>query len=132
MKTNYHKLKKVQREKKKKEVTEKKLDSLWSLRVKERDGFKCQVPDCNKTTYLNSHHIFSRSSRSVRWYLRNGITLCSGHHTLNSAFSAHKAPADFIEWLKIYLGEEEYQSLRARAHLVEKRDRDTIFSELSA
>ena len=116
--------------KKEKKLKEKDVDALWSLKVKQRDKYKCVY--CSKTSYLNSHHIFSRSNRSVRFYLPNGITLCSGHHTLNSAFSAHKAPADFIEWLKVYLGEEKYNDLRRRAHEVEKRSLEELFSELSA
>lgn len=90
-----------------------KRDAQWAIDIKNRDGNKCLY--CGKTTYLNSHHIFSRSNRSVRWELNNGITLCSGHHTLNSDFSAHKTPADFIEWIKELWGEEWYQDLRTQA-----------------
>ncbi len=93
-------------------------DDQWSLDIKTRDGFKCCY--CDKTTYLNSHHIFSRSNHSVRWDMDNGICLCSGHHTLNSDFSAHKTPAEFIEWIKERNGIEWYERLRAKARQVDK------------
>mgnify|MGYP003762010899 CR=1 FL=1 len=93
-----------------------KLDTLWSDKVKE--GGKCDY--CGKNTYLNAHHIFSRSNYSVRWDLDNGICLCSGHHTLNSSFSAHKTPAEFIEWIKEKRGIEWYERLRSKAKSVVK------------
>ena len=88
-------------------------DNEWARAVKERDGWKCCV--CGKSDYLNSHHIFSRSNYNLRWYLENGITLCPSHHLFDTELSAHKAPTEFVEWLKIYLGEEKYASLRRKA-----------------
>lgn len=102
----------------------KKRDSNWSYMVKELAGNKCEY--CGKTEYLNSHHIFSRSNHAVRWYLPNGICLCSGHHTLKSDFSAHKTPADFVEWIKEYRGMEWYEDLRMRARTVAKSIIDTL------
>lgn len=105
-------------------ITEKALDEYWAEKVKTRDRNKCVI--CGKTTYLNAHHIYSRSNRSTRWKLINGITLCSGHHTLNSTFSAHKTPQDFSEFIEKYLGEDRLDELRALAHSAEKRDRDIL------
>jgi len=99
------------------------LDKLWSEIVKQRAGYRCEfrVPGvrCKKTTYLNAHHIFSRSNLSVRWDLDNGVCLCSGHHTLNNN-SAHKAPVEFIEWIKEMWGLEWYEDLRKKANTVKK------------
>ena len=91
----------------------KRKDDEWSRLVKERAGFKCEY--CGKKDYLNSHHIFSRSNRSVRWDLDNGICLDSGCHVFSSVFSAHKTPAEFVEFIKDKRGEEWYQSLRVKA-----------------
>ena len=79
------------------------LDVAWSAKVKERDGFMCQKCG-SKDKQLNSHHIFSRSHKSTRWDIDNGITLCAGCHTLGNG-SAHKDPKDFMEWLTPILGE---------------------------
>jgi hypothetical protein len=93
-------------------------DKNWAYLVKELAGNKCEF--CGKTEHLNSHHIFSRSSHNLRWDVTNGIALCSGHHTLKSDFSAHKTPADFVEWIKEYRGLEWYEDLRRRAKSIEK------------
>lgn len=97
----------------------KKKDKKWADDIKERDGFKCVK--CKKDTYLNAHHIFSRSNYSTRWDLDNGITLCSGCHVFSSKFSAHKTPVEFIEWLKDLRGNEWYEELRLKARQIYKR-----------
>lgn len=91
-------------------------DKKWSLEIKERDGFKCLY--CGKEDYLNSHHIFSRSNYAVRWDMDNGITLCSGCHTMSSKFSAHKTPLEFVEFIRELWGEEWYERLRKKARTV--------------
>ncbi|MCK4320968.1 hypothetical protein KAX08_00395 [candidate division WOR-3 bacterium] len=99
------------------------LDKLWAEIIKKRADYRCEYREpanrCKKMTYLNTHHIFSRSNLSVRWDLDNGVCLCSGHHTLNNN-SAHKAPAEFIEWIKEMWGIEWYENLRKKANQVKK------------
>jgi hypothetical protein len=58
----------------------KELDSLWSAKVRERDG-KCVL--CGKGGKgLQAHHYIKTKARSLkyRWDTRNGITLCYGCH----------------------------------------------------
>ncbi len=69
------------------------LDALWSEKVKELADFKCEI--CGKKNNLNSHHYIGRRSRITRWWLPNGICLCSGHHKLDLQ-SAHEHP----DWFK--------------------------------
>jgi hypothetical protein len=95
------------------------LDSLWSQLVKLKAGNKCEV--CGKTEYLNSHHIFSRSNRAMRFDDRNGAALCPNHHVLGN-WSAHKSPIEFIEWLKEKRGVKWYKEIRLRAGTVSKVD----------
>lgn len=90
------------------------LDNLWSELVKIIGGYECAY--CGKTSYLNSHHLFSRNNFAVRWDTTNGMCLCSGCHTLSSKFSAHKTPIEFVEWLKVKIGEEAYDKLRLKAN----------------
>lgn len=94
----------------------KKRDKNWAYLVKELAGNKCEY--CGKTEHLNSHHIFSRSNHLLRWDITNGICLCAGHHVFSTEFSAHKSPAEFIEWVKEYRGLEWYEDLRKRAKRV--------------
>lgn len=99
-------------------ASNKRKDDKWSHEVKERANFKCEY--CGSTTSLNSHHIFSRSNRSVRWDLDNGVCICSKHHVFSSAFSAHLSPIEFVEWLKDKRGHEWYDNLRVKAKSIAK------------
>lgn len=91
-----------------------KLDDAWSKLVKLRAGNKCEY--CGKTTTLNSHHIFSRSKKSVRWEVLNGVCLCVAHHTFSSSFSAHKTPTEFTYWLEKTKGKKFMEKLTQMAH----------------
>ena len=105
----------------------KKADDLWSLLVKVKANNRCEY--CGKTSSLNSHHIFSRSNKSVRWDEDNGVCLCVSHHVFGN-FSAHKAPADFIEWIKGVRGEDWYKRLRKSANTPHMPDLVSISSYL--
>lgn len=94
------------------------LDTAWSELVKLRGNNQCEY--CGKRSYVQSHHIFSRSKKSVRWDPQNGIALCAGHHTLSSQFSAHKTPLEFTDWLYKYRGEDKIMHLRVRASMISK------------
>jgi len=97
---------------------DKKLDDTWAKLVKLRAGNKCEV--CQKTTYLNSHHIYSRAKRSTRWHPKNGVCLCVAHHVFSSRFSAHKTPLEFTEWLYNTKGDNYMLNLKIRANTVSK------------
>ncbi len=105
----------------------KKLDILWSEAVKIAAGNKCLV--CGKTKYLNSHHFYSRSNQSVRWAIENGCSLCSGHHTLCNN-SAHKAPADFVEFMIEERGEKWLADLRVKKNTIRKQFYEEVRQEL--
>jgi hypothetical protein len=93
------------------------LDRTWSEAVKRKANNKCEY--CGKTTGLNSHHIFSRSNKRVRWDINNGICVCVLHHVFG-LFSAHKSPIEFVEWLKEYRGVDWYEELRKKAKFTDK------------
>lgn len=95
-----------------------KLDEAWSELVKLEAGNKCEV--CGTDKNLNSHHIWSRSNRSVRWSPANGVCLCVGHHTFNSKFSAHKTPTEFTYWLEENYGKVFLDELRIEANRTKK------------
>ena len=88
----------------------KKLDNAWSAKVREYG--MCEY--CHKTSHLNAHHFYSRAIRSVRWDIDNGFCLCAGCHVLSSKFSAHKTPAEFVDWAIERRGREWYDDLRER------------------
>lgn len=94
------------------------LDVAWSLLVKLKAKMQCEV--CGKRSALNSHHIYSRSKKSTRWYVPNGICLCVGCHTFSSKFSAHKTPLEFTQWLVKYKGQNFIDMLQLRANATSK------------
>jgi len=94
----------------------KKLDKAWSDKVREYG--MCEK--CHKTSPLNAHHFYSRAVRSVRWDVENGFCLCVGCHVFSSKFSAHKTPAEFIEWAIEKRGEAWYESLKERKNAQRK------------
>lgn len=104
---------------KSKKGLDKALDDAWALLVKLKAGMRCEVPNCNKTP-LNSHHIYSRSKKSTRWHVPNGICLCVGHHVFSSTFSAHKTSYEFSKWLDKYKGKDYMERLELRANTTSK------------
>jgi 5-methylcytosine-specific restriction endonuclease McrA len=74
----------------------KKLDKEWSLKVRTRDGFKCQI--CGKKGN-QPMHIIPRMFFDTRWELWNGLTGCFSCHIANK-YSCHKNPIWFYNWLK--------------------------------
>jgi len=96
------------------------LDSLWAKVIKQRANNRCEY--CGKTTTLNSHHIFSRSNMGTRWSPENGVCLCVSHHVFGS-MSAHKAPVEFVLWLKEKRGDEWFEALRIKAKSICKPDK---------
>lgn len=110
---------------------DKKLDDAWAKLVKIRAGNKCEY--CGKTSYLNSHHIFSRSKKSVRWDAMNGICLCVGCHTFSSKFSAHKTPLEFTYWLERKKGKPWIELLTIKANQISKLhqfEKEVLLDEL--
>jgi len=106
----------------------KKADILWSECVKIRDWYKCAY--CGKKEHLNSHHLFTRSRKSTRWDIDNGISLCSWHHTLSSTFSAHQTWLEFFEWLEKQKGREWIDKLSTKSRWIIKVTPDFIKSEI--
>ena len=71
---------------------------------------------CGKIDNLQTAHIISRSNRTVRWDLKNVLCLCAGDH-INFA---HKNPLLYAEFIKEYLGDDEYEQLKIRATKIKK------------
>jgi len=108
-----------------------KLDEAWSKAVKIQAGMKCEY--CGKETTLNSHHVYSRSNRSVRWDLSNGYCLCVSHHTFGQV-SAHKSPMEFSKWMEQDRGVEWAEALEIKAHQTvkwNKQDKEQILEALN-
>lgn len=100
------------------------FDKMRSDLVKIRAWYKCEY--CWKTTYLNSHHIFTRNNYSTRFDLDNWVCLCAWHHTFNPHFSAHKTPMEFTQRIILKRWKTRYENLRYKAKQIWNKDYDRI------
>ena len=93
-------------------------DRVWADLVKERDGFTCRrclrIFPWGDRQGLHAHHVFTRSRKSTRHMLINGVSLCFGDHMW-----AHRNPLDFHEWMQDELG-PEYDELQAISRSMKK------------
>lgn len=88
-------------------------DTAWAKEVKARDDYTCRR--CHKSypeghRGIHAHHIFTRSRKSTRHDLLNGVTLCMGCHLW-----AHKNPLEAMEWFQTELGQAIFDELRFKS-----------------
>lgn len=98
---------------------DKRLDDAWSLLVKLRAKNRCEFCGIQDDT-LSSHHIHTRSNKSVRWDVENGVALCYKHHVGSSVFSAHGTPDKFDEWITGVKGVRFMERLNQRKNSLGK------------
>jgi hypothetical protein len=96
----------------------KQADSLWSLVIKKRDNYRCQLAGKDHLKCkgnLQSAHIISRTKLSIRYNLCNGRCLCQAHHTYYTFRSS--------EWIQIVtqLWNDDYVSLLQQRNLLQKQ-----------
>ena len=104
----------------------KKLDKLWSLKVKERAKFKCEYCLAGEDKILNSCHIIGRRNRSTRWDLENGMCLCYSHHM---AYDHHLPQHEDIR--NEVIGQKRITRLTKKRNVIAKnQDYETIKEEL--
>jgi len=134
LKLEREKVKKIKRQIKKKEKSEVSigtLDGLWRKAVKLVYGDTCDI--CGRSEYINIHHFFSRSNTRLRWFVPNGIVLCAKHHNFDHYISAHKAPAEFVDFIKRKRGDEWYHIILTKNQeqgqkVDKKRTREILLS----
>ena len=80
-----------------KKTTDKERYKEWSIRVRTRDNYECQI--CRSTERSNAHHIIPRQIKEWTFDVDNGITLCVKHHKFSRVCSAHNNPLAFFLWL---------------------------------
>lgn len=91
----------------KKKKLENECDKLWSQCIIARDG-TCR--GTNSIDRLSAHHIRSRTHRSTRWDLDNGLCLSWKVHFLQKA-----NPERFQDLIINIIGDEKYQALKRKS-----------------
>ena len=102
----------------------KKADRLFSLAIRERDGWACR--HCGSTYLVQCAHIISRRYNATRWSLDNAVCLCAKHH-----MKWTHDPLGWEDWV-----EERFPGrlaqLKIRARLgVAKVDLEAVVASLS-
>jgi len=80
------------------------ISDLWRLVIYKQADYRCEIPGCNYNSsncQLNAHHIEGKSNHYLRWSLKNGISLCPGHHTFNQVSAHSPASSGQLEFRKI-------------------------------
>ena len=105
-----------------KRTLRKKLDTLWSKTVRERDMWCCRHIGKTYSSRLNAHHIITKSTGDIlRWDVINGITLCCMPCHKWHDGSAHQDPNAFNKWYRkshpsqwAYLQRQKHKKIYAK------------------
>jgi len=103
----------------------KKLDKEWSLKVRERYKFKCQV--CGSIRHSNNaHHIIPKhASKELRYDIRNGICLCIHCHKFGPR-AAHQNALWFNKWMRRNKYKQWRWAMIAGGITTDKENKETI------
>jgi len=91
----------------KKSTLDRKLLALWSIKVRERAGNKCEL--CYSPAQ-NAHHYWGKRNQSTRYSLKNGVSLCYNCH-VGQVKSAHESPDWFRGEIRKKRGVKWYNEL---------------------
>jgi hypothetical protein len=105
----------------------KKLDKKFGEIVRSR-GYCLKCNKGAEQVTLHCAHIFSRRNVSVRWDFDNAVSLCYSCHY----WWAHPNPILFTDFIKDYLGEMKYESLKIRANTIKKFTMEELQSLLKS
>lgn len=104
-----------------------KADRAWSNYIHAANN-RCMIgEDCEG--WLEAHHLISRSVKSLRHDINNGVLLCTKHHKLSIELSAHNNPEAFAEWLLEH-APEKLAYIKAHKWDIEKPDYKAAYKEI--
>lgn len=105
----------------------KKLDLIWSKKIKEIGNFKCL--HCGKSgefVKLEAAHIVGRGAHSTRWRTDNGLSLCFHCH---QDYDQHRNHLE--DWVRDWIGESKWSELQTAGRITGvKRTYEEVLSEL--
>ena len=96
-----------------KKIKESKVDAIFSLWIRNRDGV-CQYPLRSPEDFhagpLQNSHFHGRTARSTRWDEENCDGICARHHQ----FLEGRKNAEYADWKRKQLGDERFEALKRR------------------
>jgi len=77
---------------------------VWRDLVRMLHDYTCPLNGFDKDDEckgpLQAHHIITKRRRATRHDPRNGLLVCSKHHTFSTVRSPHGGPAGFFAWFR--------------------------------
>ena len=105
---------------KSKKVMHKFLIKIWREIVFAREGRLCVI--CGRPA-IDVHHIIHRSqSNNLAYDPENGVPLCKGCHRKKIHLGDFEANKRLLE----YVGEERFQQLQAKRHIIFKKNKSNM------
>lgn len=110
-----------------------KLDDVFQMYIRERDGWKCCV--CGKVllkdrTNMHAGHFISRKEHSTRWDERNVNSQCKYHNFLQSLGDIETI-TKYESFLKIKYGEQIIDDLIAKSHEIYHLNRGELEDKIN-
>lgn len=84
---------------------------------------------CGSRRALNPHHVVGRRNLTLRHDPRNGVCLCSLHHTFGRE-SAHQDPVWFLYWLTEHRPDDYNYLIERREVMALNIDYEQVMKEL--
>lgn len=98
-------------------------DSIWSLLVRLKYAFQCQM--CGKVSkHAEAAHVIGRENWNTRWDTQNGIALCFYCHRYR-IHGGKMTEQERIQFYEKTLGKEAYSLLLVRSKMPCKRNLST-------
>ena len=114
------------------------LFKLWSLKCRERAGYKCEYCNRGKGDIINgkalikldAHHLQTRKIRGnpLKFDLRNSVCVCPLHHKFSCTASFHKSPIVMIAWSMKNFPERFYHVLEHYNDIVNLDNRNVLYA----
>ncbi len=109
--------------KRKERLSKKKALRQWSVDVRTRDSYSCQICGIKdkeltkngKPAVLNSHHVLAKEGvySFLMFDVNNGVCLCQNCHRFSRKCSAHRQEFAFFVWLQEHRP-EQYNYLKTK------------------
>ena len=102
-----------------------KVDTMFSNLIRERDDWRCRACGGKSKNYKNNRrglhcsHYYSRARENTRFDLDNCISLCTYHH---NQWGHGDKRGNYTEYMITRLGQKGFEELTKRANTYKKKN----------